>query len=111
MEKSISVSIPENIRAIFEAWGDDFDPAPYTMHGGHDPCALSALYKQLATQPGDRLVQRRALADVYRNADLNRQFGMVAELRQEGKVISLWIAGIVAGDPVLRASENGAPYS
>lgn len=102
MDKQLAVSIPESIRAILAAWGAGFDPAAYAVHAGCEASALSALFRQVAARGGQRILPRRALAQLYICADLNRQFGMVAELRREGDALFGWIEPIVAQDTVLR---------
>ncbi len=100
MERQIRIRIPAHIRTILVEWGSACDPALIPM-GNHDRQALSALYRALALEPGQFSVPRRTLATMYFNARMNSRFGLVAELRREGRIIVKWIEARIARDPVL----------
>ncbi len=100
MEGHIRICIPEPIRSILIEWGSACDPALIPM-GNHDRQRLSLLYRQLGSETGRTALPRRLVATMYFNACMNRRFGLVAEVRREGKIIVQWIEGVMTRDPVL----------
>lgn len=100
MERQIRIRIPAHVRTILVEWGSAWDPALIPM-GNHDRQALSDLYRALALEAGHLSIPRRTVATMYFNARMNSRFGLVAELRREGKTIVKWIEALMARDPVL----------
>lgn len=100
MERKIRVCVPAAIRAILLEWGSVCDPALIPM-GNHDRQTLAGLYRELAATSGRTWLPRRTVATMYFNACMNSRFGLVAEVRREGKTIARWIEGVMARDPVL----------
>ncbi|UOD30983.1 hypothetical protein INH39_04410 [Massilia violaceinigra] len=98
----LSVSVPPGLRAIFQVWSQDCDPAPMLPRGG-DMRALVAAYVRLGAAAGATPVERALLVRVYVNAALNCEFALWTELRHEAATVLRWLAPIVAADPALRA--------
>ncbi|RSZ57614.1 hypothetical protein HF313_27310 [Massilia atriviolacea] len=101
-ETMLSVSVPPGLRAIFQVWAQECDPAPMLPRGG-DPRALVAAYVRLGAAAGTAPVEREMLVRVYVNAALNCEFALWTELRHEAASVLRWLAPIVVADPALRA--------
>ncbi|NHZ92863.1 hypothetical protein F2P45_28205 [Massilia sp. CCM 8733] len=101
-ETVLSVSVPPGLRAIFQVWSQECDPAPMLPRGG-DMRALVAAYVRLGAAAGAAPVERELLVRVYVNAALNCEFALWTELRHEAATVLRWLAPIVAADPLLRA--------
>lgn len=86
----LPVAIPVTIRAIFAQWGEHCDPA-LLIAGPGDIRPLSAFYRRLGASSGALRVNMRELFQISRDADLNTQFGLNAELRREGAVVGAWV--------------------
>ena len=100
MEGQIRIRIPEPIRMILVEWGSAWDPALIPM-GNHDRQALAALYRALAADAGRTALARHIVASMYFNARMNSRYGLVAEVRREGKTIVKWIEAVMARDRLL----------
>ena len=100
ISESVNIAIPEEIRRVFAEWSVHFDPAP--LLAGGDPGVLSAIYEQLAKPGGAQTITVRILAEVYANAELNRKYGITADLRREGDAVCAWVAQLLAADSALR---------
>ncbi len=98
----LSVSVPPGLRAIFQVWSQDCDPAPMLPRGG-DMQALVAAYVRLGAAAEAAPVERDVLVRVYVNAALNCEFALWTELRHEAATVLRWLAPIVAADQALRA--------
>ena len=99
MDDPLPLNVPPALRRIFAQWGEGCDPAP--APGGEDPAALAAFYRRLAETAAEMLLARHAVARIYADAALNCDYGQFAELRREGAEVFLWVAQLVANDPVL----------
>ena len=99
MDDAVPLNIPPALRRIFALWGDACDPAP--ARGGDDPAVLAAFYRRLAESAAEMFLARHAVARIYADAALNRDYGQFAELRREGAEVFPWVAQLVADDPVL----------
>ena len=107
MDETVPLQVPPALRRIFAQWGEGCDPAP--APGPEDPAALAAFYKRLAGTAAEMFLARHAVARIYADAALNRDYGQFAELRREGAEVFPWVARLVAEDPVLsrRIREQG----
>ncbi|MDM5180247.1 hypothetical protein PO883_23980, partial [Massilia sp. DJPM01] len=101
-EALLSVRVPPALRAIFQVWAQECDPAPLLPRGG-DMRALVAAYVRLGAAVGAAPVERELLVRVYVNAALNCEFALWIELRHEAAAVLRWLAPLVAADPALRA--------
>ena len=99
MDDAVALNVPPALRRIFAQWGEGCDPAP--APGPEDPAALAAFYRRLAETAAEMHLARHAVARIYTDAALNRDYGQFAELRREGAQVFPWIAQLVAADPVL----------
>lgn len=86
----LPVAIPAFIRSIFTRWGEPYDPA-LRLAGPGLIGPVSAFYRRLGTSSGELRLNMRELFQIYRDADLNKRFGLVAELRQEGDAVEAWV--------------------
>ncbi|MBC7456454.1 MAG: hypothetical protein H7335_22675 [Massilia sp.] len=95
MDEPVALNVPPALRRIFAHWGEGCYPAP--APGPEGPVALAAFYRRLA----EMHLARHAVARIYTDAALYRDYGQFAEARHEGAQVFPWIAQLVAEDPVL----------
>lgn len=88
--RPLPVAIPAAIRAIFTQWGQPYDPA-LRIAGPGAGRHWSAFYRRLGASSGALRMDMRELFQIDRDADLNRRFGLVAELRREGDAVGAWV--------------------
>jgi len=100
MDGHIRIRIPQNIRSILIEWGSAWDPALIPI-GNHDRQRLSDQYRELGQFHGPAWVPRHTLQTIYFNARMNSRFGLVAEVRREGKTVVEWVEGVMARDRLL----------
>lgn len=107
LDDAVALSVPPALRRIFAQWGEACDPAPAA--GGADPAAVAAFYRRLAETTAEMVLARHAVARIYADAALNRDYGQFAELRHEGAAVFPWVAKLVADDPVLSRQIGQGP--